>query len=68
MFTHPDRIGQLASEHHGQMLAEARQRSLRHQHGHRSFRMPAVAVRIMHRLAPAITRTGAMAAETPNPS
>ena len=35
MFTHPDRIGQLAHEHHHQMLAQASQRQLRHQHGRR---------------------------------
>jgi hypothetical protein len=29
MFTHPDRIGQLAREHHLQMLAQARQRQPR---------------------------------------
>jgi hypothetical protein len=33
MFTHPDRIGQLAAEHHQHMLAQARQRTLRRQRG-----------------------------------
>ena len=65
MFTHPDRIGQLASEHHRHMLAQARQRTLRHQHGRRSSRMPDAAVRITRRLAAAITRAGVVTAETP---
>ena len=64
MFTHPDPIGQLAAEHHRHMLAEARQRALRQQHGRRSSRMPEVALRITRRLATAITRAGAVAAET----
>ena len=65
MFTHPDRIGQLASEHHQHMLAQARQRTLRHQHGRWPARMPDVAIRITRRLAAAITRAGAVAAEIP---
>ena len=64
MFTHPDPLGQLAAEHHRHMLAEARQRALRHQHGHRSSRTPAIALRITRRLATAITRAGAVTAET----
>ena len=46
MFTHPDRIGQLAREHHHQMLAQASQRQLRHQHTR-----PAATTRIIRRLA-----------------
>lgn len=65
MFTHPDPIGQLAAEQHRHMLAEARQRTLRHQHGHRSSRMPSVGVKIARRLATAITRASAAASETP---
>ena len=34
MFTTPGQIGQLAREHHRQLLAEASQRQLRHQHYH----------------------------------
>jgi hypothetical protein len=45
MFTHPDRIRQLVAEHHHRMLAEARQRTLRHPHGRRSSMVPDVAVR-----------------------
>jgi hypothetical protein len=65
MFTHPDRIGQLAAEHHQHMLAQARHRTLRHQHGRRSSRTPDAAVRITRRLTAAITRAGIVAAETP---
>jgi hypothetical protein len=56
MFTHPDPLGQLAAEHHRQMLAEARQRTLRHQRGRPSSRTPDIALRITRRLATAITR------------
>jgi hypothetical protein len=56
MFTHPDPLGQLAAEHHRHMLAEARQRTLLHQHGRPSSRTPAIALRITRRLATAITR------------
>ena len=56
MFTHPDPIGQLAAEHHRHMLAEARQRALRQQHGRRSSRMPDVALRITRRLATAVAK------------
>ena len=65
MFTHPDPIGQLAAEHHRHLLAEARQRALRHQHGRRSSRMPIVGVKIARRLATAIPRASAVTAETP---
>jgi hypothetical protein len=69
MFTHPDPLGQLAAEHHRQMLAEARQRTLRHQRGRPSSRTPDIALRITRRLATAITRAGPVAAETqPYPS
>ena len=60
MFTHPDPLGQLAAEHHRQMLAEARQRALRHQHGRPPSRTPAIARRITRRLAAAITRATAV--------
>jgi hypothetical protein len=56
MFTHPDRIGQLAREHHHQMLAQASQRQLRHQHSR-----PA-ATRMIRRLATLIAGAGAMPA------
>jgi hypothetical protein len=57
MFTHPDRIGQLAQENHRHMLAQASQRRLGNQHGRSSARTHAAA-RITRRLAGAITRTG----------
>jgi hypothetical protein len=60
MFTHPDRIGQLAREHHHQMLAQASQRQLRHQHSH-----PAATTPIIRRLATLMARTGAMPAQAP---
>lgn len=65
MFTHLDPIGQLAAEHHRHLLAEARQRALRHQHDRRSSRMPNVGVKIARRLATAITRASAVTAEIP---
>jgi hypothetical protein len=67
MFAQPDRIGQLARENHNQMLAEASQRQLRHQHGH--HRAPATsgtATRITRRLAAAIARLGTVTAEAPS--
>jgi hypothetical protein len=60
MFTHPDRIGQLAREHHHQMLAQASRRQLRHQHGR-----PAASTQIIRRLAAAIARAGVVAAQAP---
>jgi hypothetical protein len=65
MFTQPDRIGQLATERHTQMLAEASRRQLRHQHGH-----PSPATRggtgITRRLAAVIAKFGSVAAEAPS--
>jgi hypothetical protein len=60
MFTHPGRLGQLAREHHRQMLARASQRQLRHQHGR-----PAASTRIVRRLAAAIARAGVVTAPAP---
>jgi hypothetical protein len=60
MFTHPDRIGQLASEHHHQMLAQASQRQLRHQRGR-----PAASTRIVRRLAAAVARADVMITQAP---
>jgi hypothetical protein len=60
MFTHPDRIGQLAREHHHQMLAQASQRQLRHQHGR-----PAASTRIIRRLAAVIAGVGVVPAQAP---
>ena len=63
MFTHPDRMEQLAREHHHQMLAEASQWRLRHQCGR-----PAASTRIIRRLAAAIARTSVVTAQVPAPS
>ena len=60
MFTHPDRIGQLAREHHHQMLAQASQRQLRHQHSR-----PAASTRIIRRLAAVIAGAGMVPAQAP---
>jgi len=60
MFTHPDRIGQLALEHHHQMLAQASQRQLRHQHSR-----PAATTRIIRRLAALIAGAGVVPAQAP---
>jgi hypothetical protein len=60
MFTHPDRIGQLARQHHHQMLAQASQRRLRHQHN-----SPAASTRIIRRLAALIARAGVVPAQAP---
>ena len=64
MFSHPDRIGQLAREHHHDMLAKASQRRLRNQHGRPSPRTPDAAGRITRRLIEAIARAGIATAET----
>jgi hypothetical protein len=68
MFTHPGPLGQLAAEHHRHMLTEARQRALRHQHGRPSSKTPDIALKITRRLATAITRASAVAAQSPGPA
>jgi hypothetical protein len=62
MFTHPDRIGQLAREHHHQMLAQASQQRLRHQHSR-----PAT-TRIIRRLAALIAGADVAPAQAPGTS
>jgi hypothetical protein len=57
MFTHPGRLGQLAREHHHDMLAQASPRSLRSQ----LPAAPNAAARITRRLAGAIGRAGVVA-------
>jgi hypothetical protein len=61
MFTHPGRLGQLAREHHHDLLAQASQRSLRSQSGRRPPAAPHAAARITRRLAGAIGRAGVAA-------
>ncbi len=56
MFTHPDRLGQLARENHRQMLAQASQRQLRHQHGQQAIRIATAAGTIIRRLATLIAK------------
>jgi hypothetical protein len=63
MFTHPDRIGQLASENHRQMLAQASRRSLLHQDDRPTARTAGLAARMTRRLAAAIARTGVATAQ-----
>ncbi len=60
MFTHPGSIGQLAREHHRQMLAQASHRQLRHQHSR-----PAASTRIIRRLAAVIARAAVVPAQAP---
>ena len=54
MFTHPDITSQLGREHQRQMLAAARQRQVRHQHGRRVSTAAAIAAAAVHRLAPVV--------------
>jgi hypothetical protein len=65
MSTQPDRLGQLAREHHHQMLAEASQRQLRHQHGRPAPATQGAATRITRRLATAIAKFASVATEAP---
>jgi hypothetical protein len=65
MFTHPELMEQLAAEHQRQMLAEASQQRLSHQHSRWPSKRPGAAVRVTRRLAEAIAKAGVMAAEIP---
>jgi hypothetical protein len=53
MYASPDRIGQLARDHHHEMLAAARQRQPRAERGRPAPRIPA----LTRRLAVAFTKT-----------
>jgi hypothetical protein len=53
MYASPDRIGQLARDHHHEMIAAARQRQPRAERGRPAPRIPALA----RRLAAAFTKT-----------
>jgi hypothetical protein len=64
MNAHYDRIGQLAQQHHHEMLAEARQRQLLHEQGSPAPRTPRASA-ITRRLSAAIARIGAAAARVP---
>ena len=56
MFTHPDLTGQLAREHHREMLTEAGQRQLRRRH--QAARNASAAGRFIRRGATAIAGAG----------
>ena len=62
MYTNPDRIGQLATAHHGAMLADTRRRQLRQQ----ARPAPGTPGPITRRLGTAIAKVGAAAARVPN--
>jgi hypothetical protein len=62
MFTQPDRIGQIAREHHRQLIADASQCR---QYDRLVPRTPSAAARITRRLVAAFARPHAVAAETP---
>jgi hypothetical protein len=62
MFTQPDRIGQLAREHHHQLMADARQCR---QHGRQAPSTPSAAARITRRLVAAFARASVVPAEAP---
>jgi hypothetical protein len=64
MFTSPDPIGQLARQHHHDMLAQASQHTQRNQHSRLSSAKPDAAGLIARHLANAIARAGVVAAET----
>ena len=63
MYTQFDRIGQLAHEHHHEMLADARRRQLRHDRP--APRTPHAAA-IARRLGAVIARTSGVAARVPD--
>ncbi len=46
MYASPDRLGQLARDHHREMVAAARQRQLRPERGRPAPRLPALARRL----------------------
>jgi len=52
MFIHPDIASQLGREHQRQMLAAARQRQLRRQHGRQVSKGAVIAAAVIRRLAP----------------
>ena len=54
MFTYPDITSQFVREHQRQMLAAARQRQLRRQHGRQASKATGIAAAVVRRLAPVI--------------
>ncbi len=65
MFTHPDRIAQLAAEHQRQMLADASQWNQWH-HKPRQPSKTLSAAAITRRLTEAIAKVRAVAAKVPS--
>jgi hypothetical protein len=65
MYTNSDRIGQLASAHHREMLADARRRQLRHQ-GRSAPRTPGTRSTITRGLGTALAKVGVAAARVPD--
>ncbi len=61
MYSSPDRIGQLARDHHHEMLAAARQRQPRPERSHPARRLPA----LTRRLAAALTKPTPTPTPTP---
>ncbi len=53
MYTSPDRIGQLARDHHHEMLAAARRGQPRPERSHPAPRLPALTRRLVAALTPA---------------
>jgi hypothetical protein len=68
MYSHPDRIGQLARENYGQMLAQASRRQLLQQDDRPAARTPGLGTRMTRRLAAAFARAGVVTAPTPGSS
>ncbi len=68
MFTHPDRLGQLARENQRQMLAQASQRQLRRQQGQQATRTATAAGTIIRRLATLIAKPDDMGPAQPGHS
>jgi hypothetical protein len=54
MFTHPEITSQLGREHQRQMLAAARRRQLRRQHGRQVSKGAVIAAAVIRRLATVI--------------
>jgi hypothetical protein len=61
MFAHPDGIGQLARQHHNQMITDAGQRQLRHRLPRTARSRPLAGASITRRLSAAIARAGVRA-------
>ena len=65
MYLNSDRIGQLATEHHGEMLADARRRQLRRQ-ARPAPGTPGATWTVTRRLGTAIAKASAAKARVPS--